>query len=84
MGQVPWRQQLTNNQQPHTPLPAGCRCGAGMFEGVNIDADFPFKTVNGIAANAAMGSIWAVITTDADYNNIILAAPLEHYKPEGY
>lgn len=55
-----------------------------MFEGADIDADFPFKTVNGIAANAALGSVWAVIASDADYKNVLLAAPLEHYYPEGH
>ena len=62
------------------PLPSH----AGMFGGEDIDADFPFKTVNGIAANAALGSIWAVITSDADYKNVLLAGPLEHYHPEGH
>jgi hypothetical protein len=55
-----------------------------MFDGEDIDADFPFKTANGIAANAALGSIWAVITSDADYKNVLLAVPLEHYHPEGH
>ena len=55
-----------------------------MFDGEDIGADFPFKTANGIAANAALGSIWAVITSDADYKNVLLAAPLEHYHPEGH
>jgi hypothetical protein len=32
-------------------------------------------------ANAALGNIWAVLTSDADHNNIILAAPPETYLP---
>lgn len=52
-----------------------------MFDGENIDDGFPFKTADGVAANAALGSIWAVLTSDADYKNVILAAPLESYLP---
>lgn len=56
----------------------------GIFDASNFTAPYNTWTMNGLMANAGLDHLWAVVTNDAPYKNVILAAPLEHYQPEGH
>lgn len=52
----------------------------GVFNATQFELEYPW-TVDGLRANAGLHHLWAVVVNDADYNNVVLAAPLEHYVP---
>lgn len=54
----------------------------GVFNMTDAAPEYPW-TAKGLAANAGLKFLWAVVTNPEDYRNVILSAPLAHYVPSG-
>jgi hypothetical protein len=67
------------------PGPANATSFEGVFNATSFTQDTLYAawTMDSLEANAGLGHLWAVIATDADYNNVLLSGPLVHYNPAG-
>ncbi len=68
-----------------SPISANTTSFEGVFNATSFSDEGPYATwsIDTLAANAGLGHVWAVVATDADYNNVLLAGPLTHFTPAG-